>query len=409
MNSKHLLWILPLALALPLLACEETGTSSADGDTAEFELDQEPTEEADGDTTDAMTCQHDDDCVYGYMCDYRKICVPYDPADGDREAAVEEEEGTSEEDSTLPDGDGEEPADGDEPGETEIETTEVEGDTIVDGDYDVSPQCARLQEGWNEDFVVDSENRSFILNLPNNVQNGGPWPVIFNWHGYGDSAENMAGFLDGWVNDEIYSFILVSPEDTGMQPLSGLDWAILSVDIYNKEARLFDEILTCLVERYPIDEDRIHSVGFSAGAITTDLLAVTRGDYLASIISYSGIYFSNPQNDISFTNWVPLITENTYSQMLVHGGSNDQWGNALFTIHFDQCGLRDVPYLNSNGHDVIHCDHGGGHTIPSNLQARPGLTFLRDHPRGSGTSPYRETGLPDVFPDICELSEATSR
>jgi len=111
----------------------------------------------------------------------------------------------------------------------------------------------------------------------------------------------MAKLLSGYVDKEEFPFILVTPDDTNMTPTSGMDWAIATVDENNKEALLFDEILACLDTQFNIDLDHIHSAGFSAGAITTDLLAVTRGDVLASTYTFSGGYFSNPENTISFT------------------------------------------------------------------------------------------------------------
>jgi predicted esterase len=274
-----------------------------------------------------------------------------------------------------------------------------------DDDASASPNCASLQEGFNENFMVDGTARSFILNLPQNVESSGPWPIIFNWHGYGDTAQNMAGLLLSSVNSSVMPFILVTPDDVNMQPFAGLDWDILLVDNDNIETRLFDEIMICLNERYDIDRNHIHSVGFSAGAIMCDVLGVLRGKMIASLLTFSGVYFSNPVNDNAYTDWkVDLDTDNKFAQVIVHGGPEDLFNAVVVTINFDQAGANDTQYLNGKGHDVIECNHGLNHTVPPDMQAAAIIRFFKDHPLGAA-SPY-SLGLPTEFPDYCSFSPA---
>lgn len=299
--------------------------------------------------------------------------------------------------------------DDDTPGESDDFEEELEEETEEEAEEEesvpdpvVTPKCAKLEDGWISKFKVDGEDREFFLHLPAGIEIAGKYAVVFNWHGFGMPASSMANVLSGSVNNERMPFVLVTPADTGLMPTAGLDWAILQVDEDNMEARLFDEVLECLNQRYNIDETHVHSLGFSAGAIVTDMLGVTRGDVLASIISFSGVYFSNPEpaNDSGLDNWIPLSTENKFVQMLVHGGAADAW-NAL---RFDTAGENDVVYLNENGHDVIHCDHGGGHTIPMALGADQIIRFFADHPLGTENTPYADSELPVSFPAYCSVS-----
>jgi len=296
--------------------------------------------------------------------------------------------------------------------------TDIPGnpETADPGAYDLpgmdtstpDPKCQTLKEGTVTGFDVDGTARTFILNLPKGVDNGGPWPVIFNWHGFGDTASNMAHLLSNQVSNHDYPFILVTPEDTNMQPTKGMDWDILKISKPNKEARLFDEVLKCLDQRYGVDWDGIHSVGFSAGSIMTDLLGVLRGDMMASIATYSGVYFSNQPNVdalgslASFVSWPQMTTTNTYAQLLVHGGQQDNYNMMVTTLQFDESGKRDVTWLSGMGHDVIHCTHSGGHTIPSSFNDGGGklVEFFKAHRRGGGASTW-SAGLPADYPKYC--------
>jgi hypothetical protein len=235
--------------------------------------------------------------------------------------------------------------------------------------------------------------------------------VVFNFHGFGDTAPNMANILSGSVNDASHPFILVTPEDLGALPPNGMDWQILKVTDKNPEVQLFDEILTCLDQVYGVDRERVHAVGFSAGAIMCDLLGVMRGDQLASIISFSGTYFSNPPNKEALDNFAALVTwpemtaGSTYTQLLVHGGAADNYNLSLTTLKFGENGKRDVPYLNGLGHDVIHCDHGGSHTIPNFFWGIPLVRFFDAHPRGVAAT-WADSGLPANWPTYCVAKPA---
>ncbi|MFW5741393.1 MAG: hypothetical protein ACOC1F_13615, partial [Myxococcota bacterium] len=168
---------------------------------------------------------------------------------------------------------------------------------------------------------------------------------------------------------------------------------------------LYDEIMECLRSRHDIDEDHIHSVGFSSGGIVTDMLGVMRGEELASVATYSGTYFSNPANWVLGADWPDWSSSNKYTQLLLHGGTEDKTDFILISVHFDQNTEKDVGYLNGLGHDAVICRHGEGHKLPDSGVLGPQLVeFFAAHPRGQPT-PYA-VGLPAGFPAHCEFSPA---
>ncbi|MFA6034988.1 MAG: hypothetical protein WC889_18970, partial [Myxococcota bacterium] len=164
-------------------------------------------------------------------------------------------------------------------------------------DAGVDVECGAMTEG-NNSLMVAGLKRTYILNLPTGATSGGPYPVIFNWHGLGDSAANMKLLFSSLVNTKGFPFILVTPEDTGFKVLGiTMDWEVFVVDAdTNREALLFDKIVGCLGKKYPIDLNHIHAAGFSMGAILTDMLGTIRGASLASTATFSGGYFSDQDN-----------------------------------------------------------------------------------------------------------------
>ncbi|MEZ4405170.1 MAG: PHB depolymerase family esterase [Polyangiales bacterium] len=273
----------------------------------------------------------------------------------------------------------------------------------------VSGPCDGFVSGTVTNYQVDDLRRSFILTLPTGATGtGGHWPVVFNWHGLGDSAPNMNQLLAGEVNNAAFPFILVTPVSTQLGPTTsplGLEWENLRATTPNREARLFDAVVRCLDERYGVDRDRLYTVGFSAGAIMSDLLGVLRGSQLAAVVSYSGGYFSNPENPATlgalrtYPQWPQLPTAPRYSQLLMFGGESDTFNLFVATARFNVFAANDLPYLNAAGHDVIYCDHGRGHTLPSAILGSRLVQFFAAHRRGE-RSPWASE-IPSGWPSYC--------
>jgi poly(3-hydroxybutyrate) depolymerase len=297
-------------------------------------------------------------------------------------------------------------------------------DAEVQQDSGTPPDgCETLQAGTNS-LMVDGLQRQFILALPSDVDTGGPFPVVFNYHGLGDTSTNMHGLFSGQVNTTDFHFILITPEDTDymVMGMMNIDWDVMAVPVIddNIEVKLFDAVLACLESRWGVDENHIHAAGFSMGGFLTDLIGVTRGDLIASLMTYSGGYGSNSTNTTAFgtlasqVNWPTPAHSRLYPQLLAHGGIYDSYNATVATLQFDTFAANDVTYLNGMGHDTIICNHdigqysaaGQGHTVPfgvSHLEPSDVVTFFKDHPKTVVDSPY-SSALPTGWPSYCSFA-----
>ena len=318
----------------------------------------------------------------------------------------------SDEEPAETDGDAEKPADDSD--NTPSETPEVD-----------PLKCEDFADGINENLIVgEGKNelaRSFILRLPENVESAEKLPVIFLYHGYGDSASNFENFLSGMVNNETMPFILVVPESRGdiygfnNIPPAGLEWDMMNLTDGSAEGDMFDAILECLEKRWNIDEKHIHVSGFSAGAITANSIGLQKPEKIASILSYSGAYFSDEKSrdalgDLmgmkigDFFTWPDFAEKhNKYPQVFVYGDKeNDSWGmSGIFTIYFNQMARLGAGYLSGLGHDAILCDHGQTHTV-AGISEEGLIKFFADHPFGTTASPYKDE-MPAEFAEICHF------
>lgn len=300
---------------------------------------------------------------------------------------------------------------------------EPEVDEVTDDEAPVTT-CADVAEGMNTKFIAGEGDsaleRDFIIRFPESLDSQEEWPVVFLFHGYGDSASNFESLLAAEVDNSTMPFILVVPEAradlfTFGVPPTGLDWDMIILEDGSAEVDLFDSVLECIDTRWGVDDQHVHLSGFSAGSITADSIALMRPEKIASIATYSGAYFSNPDNraDLGtimgmnvgdFFSWPDFAEEhNKYTQVLISGAEGkDIWSTSGFTIEFDHMATFDANYLTSMGHNVIRCNHGGSHTVKG-LTRKDIVQFFSDHPFGTEVSPYKD-GLPTGW-EICEYRD----
>lgn len=278
------------------------------------------------------------------------------------------------------------------------------------------PFDQEVAEGLNSGWNVDGTLRDFHVDFPN-VSADTPVAVIFSWHGVGDTIDNFRAYMnfnpDG---DPDFPFVVVTPHDTGLLPISsrpGMSWDVLSSSTGddNLEVALFKAVMGCLNQQITIDTERIHSVGFSGGAIAADMLHARFPDLVGAVVAMSGAWFNNAETVATVnTMGVPVTvswddfaegTEGTV--LLTHGGTNDAYSVGQEIINFDVAAGLDTPFLVSNHRTVIDCVHTGGHAPHPNIRTAQIVAFFKAHPLNQ-TSPYWTEGMPSDFPGSCSLN-----
>jgi predicted esterase len=212
-------------------------------------------------------------------------------------------------------------------------------------------------------------------------------PVVFFWHGVNGSPDDATYALGNTVIDEIVAQggIVAAPVH---DPAAGqLPWYLSLGGSDESDLRVMDEVLACAIKNVGVDVRRIHSVGFSAGAMNTTQVGWRRSGYIASVVTFSGAQVGSvPDQD-------PL---NLFPAMVLHGGPND-----IVILHFEDTSKSYAQSLIDQGHFAFLCNHGQGHSVPAEVRA-PAWQFLQDHPFGAHPEPY-EKGLPAGFPSYCSL------
>jgi predicted esterase len=245
--------------------------------------------------------------------------------------------------------------------------------------------CPEFTQG-SVAFTNNGSTRNFLIWVDPTKATPKGGPLVFYWHGAGGDPSEAPDAL--------------GPALTGVTALGGvvaaayhdpantlLPWDLTLGGTDETDLQFADQVLACAIEKVGVDLRRIHSVGFSAGAMNTEQFAERRSGYLASIVAYSGALIG------SVTEEDPA---NLYPAMLYDGGPTD-----MVIVNFQQQTAAFHQLLQSEGHFSFICDHDMGHTIPS---AGPAASwqFLQDHPFGTIPDPYAKA-LPASFPKYCTL------
>lgn len=265
--------------------------------------------------------------------------------------------------------------------------------------------------------AMEGNTRKFHALIPN-VDGDTPVGVVFSWHGIGQDLES---WVQGTRVDNAqpdFPFIVISPHDSGMLPQEdppGLYWDMLysSPGDDNREAELFESIMGCLLLDYRIDTKRLYSVGFSGGAVITNMLQVRYPDLFAATAPMSGAWFSDPAQvdlvdpDNVGGQFLPGLGVDWNDMepgqetiLITHGGAEDDYAFSfgqlnVDIINFEQANQAAITYLTENGRNVIDCPHTNGHRQHPGFWIPDLVAFMKAHPWHE-PSPYAD-GLPEPF------------
>ena len=259
--------------------------------------------------------------------------------------------------------------------------------------------CPTFVSGWNENFISGGNARRFIYVQPSDAQPDEVFPIVFLWHWLGGDPQDFFDKADLQNAADQLRFVAVVPDNKGDLVFK---WPFTPIDPQarmDEEFLFFDDLLACVAQTVPIDVNCVSSAGVSAGALFTDQLASSRGEYLSSFISLSG----GTSGLVRPWGGSPHIMP----AMVLWGGPTD----FCVAIDFQNTSHDLEMNLVADGHPVLECVHNCGHSEPPFEPPYPDATpflgmwrFWLDHPYwlADGESPW-SAGVPDTTPQWCAM------
>jgi polyhydroxybutyrate depolymerase len=238
---------------------------------------------------------------------------------------------------------------------------------------DVSAQRADVMT-WK----VAEENREAWVYAPTVKSPTGKSPLVFSFHGHGDSVQN---FQRTALHRAFPEAIVVYPEGSSLR-LDGLSgWQSEEGQDHNRDLQFLDAMLATLREKFAVDESRVYATGFSNGGGFTYLLWAARPDVFAAFAPVS-------------TRIRPSVRPAVPRPILHVGGRRDptvlfrdQQESIDVARHANHasdegasCGTGCTEYGAASDAPVIAWIHSGGHEYPAGT-ADGIAKFFRDHPK----------------------------
>ncbi len=242
---------------------------------------------------------------------------------------------------------------------------------------------AGVAAGGEVTLTSNGKTRSVQVLLPASGAEGKP--VVFVWHPLGGTAQDMIRWLRlrSWV-DEVDA-VVVAPD-----ALASSMWEWGFFGDATDDLTLYDDLRTCLVQDLGVDATRFSATGMSAGALWTTYLALHRGDTLATVAPFSG---GTPNGILAYeapAGPMPVV--------LFHGGETDIYGGGLVDFYEATYTLADG--LVDDGHFVVLCDHGGGHTLPA--EARDAMSLWLPGQVYGEPTPFEQGDVTELAP-YCDV------
>ncbi len=248
-----------------------------------------------------------------------------------------------------------------------------------------SGDCPKFKTGGDQSMTVDGVDREIVAYWPK--QPDGPVGLMFAWHGLGDSADNFSDALDLETLARQNNMLVVAPYS--LNPLL-VTWDYLSGG--GNDLLLVDDVRACADQAFDLDLNRVVSTGFSFGALWTTFLTMERSDVFSGTLTFSG--GTGPAVGMSYSTPATAIPV-----LVAWGGEDDGYDAGMIQVNFEETSLDFAEGLEGDGHTVVRCDHGLGHSLPFDWDVAV-TEFLFVQSFGT-PSPVGPTAL-DTLPDWCQ-------
>jgi hypothetical protein len=155
--------------------------------------------------------------------------------------------------------------------------------------------------------LPNGSTRTVVLRVPKGYDHRRPWPVIYALHGASGTADQIIGYLEHILGEQIEQYVVAAPDHYGDLIIHQPEWPPLGEH---------PAALVKIKQTVHADSDRVYLTGYSLGGHTTWTLAVLHADQFAAAMPLAG----------SFTLLLPDLMWESFLPNLAHLPILCVWG-----------------------------------------------------------------------------------
>ena len=182
-----------------------------------------------------------------------------------------------------------------------------------------------------------------------------------------------------------------SERDAKGKAVSQTEWAygVQAFGDDNADLVFFDDVRKCMAEQVKFDSKRLYITGMSGGGMMTVFTSFARSEVIAAAAPFSGGFlFKFPS------------TTNKFPEIISWGGA----GDSAYGQNFDTFANQLIPFMVSDKHVVVQCNHGTGHKWPAAM-TEASWGFLSQYTLGVAAVAPTDEALKANYPTYCTLAK----
>jgi polyhydroxybutyrate depolymerase len=213
---------------------------------------------------------------------------------------------------------------------------------------------------------VGGTTRVYYVQLPSTYSSSKPYPVVFQFHPLGGSAEQA--LTEYRISAGLPDAIYVTPQGLTDASSGNAGWS----NPNGADINFTKAMLASVQSTYCVDNARIFSVGFSYGGMMSDAIGCEMGDVFRAIAPMSGALYSDPRcpgTNHAVAMWGSHGLNDTVVPIADGRAARDK------ILKQNHCGTTTVPnsadascvdYQGCDaGYPVTWCEFNGTHMPPS--------------------------------------------
>jgi polyhydroxybutyrate depolymerase len=266
----------------------------------------------------------------------------------------------------------------------------------ANADTGTDASCASQQPGQRIIYInSDGERRSFVIYVPTGYKQS--LPLVLNYHGYDNTATNMAAYTDMGVEADKENFLIVFPQgdpDNASPPKPSWNAGIGDAGPTGTadDVQFTRDIISYVETHYCIDAHRIYATGYSIGGSMAYRVACDLSNQIAAFSSVEGAFYHIP-GGCQASRPIPFLEIHSLVDPLApYDGEGAKLPvqtilNLWFSI--DQCNTSDQQTIfqqaDVTGYEWPSCANGtvveqyqisdGGHVWPGSATPQPSLGY----------------------------------